>query len=146
MSFSYDILKEEMLSYFCPPHVSEYNNTMDLEEHFGHFENLTLNTSTQKRSNAKHSLSPWSGPCNSGSTPYCSHLFSCLKTLLHYSHATSRAPNSINMFNLKQKPQEFLQKYIHRFIQVALEIPSVVVEILTGAFVQGFARWTSFAH
>lgn len=40
--FSDEILTEEFPPRIRPLHVHEYNGTLNLEEHLGHFKNLTL--------------------------------------------------------------------------------------------------------
>lgn len=64
--------------------------------------------------------------------------------LWYFSSSKRYPPTPLSLFNLIQKLQELLWKYIQRFNPTVLAIPSATLEILIGAFARGLWDEDSF--
>ncbi|XP_073143269.1 uncharacterized protein [Henckelia pumila] len=143
ISFSAEILKSELPKNFKFPHVGEYDEKGDPEEHLSRFENAAFLHKYSDPIKCRVFLTTLIGPTqqwfNLLHPGDINEFKDFSKAFLHHFSSSKKHPTTtFSLFAIKHQGQEDLRAYIRRFSALALEVPAATTDLLISDFTQGF--------
>ncbi|XP_074587705.1 uncharacterized protein LOC141843515 [Curcuma longa] len=147
--FTRRILDEELPRHFRTPQFPDYTGSTDPEDHVGRFENaasLHQYTDAIKCRVFSTTLSGSALRWFSRLPPASIGSFADFKDsfLRHFATSRTYRKTTTDLFSTKQRSRESLKDFVHRFNQVAQEVPDATSEVLVSAFSQGLIEGDFF--
>ncbi|XP_042441425.1 uncharacterized protein LOC122026771 [Zingiber officinale] len=142
-------MEDPLPRHYTPLEIGEYNGSVDLDDHLAKFDNAATLHQYTDGVKCRVFLTTLSGPAQRWFTRLPIGSIRSFKDfraafLHHFASSCRHQKTSVNLFSLKQGPQETLRTYIQRFNQVAMDIPAVSLEVLVNAFTQGLVEGEFF--
>ncbi|XP_074560387.1 uncharacterized protein LOC141816515 [Curcuma longa] len=143
------ILEDELPRHFRTPQFSDYTGNTDPEDHLGRFENVALLHQYTDVIKCRVFLTTLAGSALRwfNRLPQSSiRSFADFKGAFLRHFATSKAYRKtiMDLFATKQKARESLKDFVHRFNQVAQEVPAASSDVLVSTFSQGLTEGDFF--
>ncbi|XP_074577531.1 uncharacterized protein LOC141833939 [Curcuma longa] len=143
------ILDEEVPRQFRMPQFPEYTGNADPEDHLGRFENAALLHRYTDAIKCRVFLTTLAGSALRwfNRLPQSSiRSFADFKGafLRHFATSKTYRKTIMDLFATKQKTRESLKEFVHRFNQVAQEVPAASSDVLVNAFSQGLTEGDFF--